>query len=752
MDRADGPPARCVSAPELAAPAARPADNVHDVSVFVVYTAMLVIPGLLLGFALGVRGWALAATSPLASYAVVAATGTVCALTGLTWSPATFAVATVLAVGLAFGARAAARRWLPGARATVNAKVDGGSADSGSADSGADGLVGGADGGRGRAATALPGGAGRPASLAGWPGWPGWRGAAVAIATVIGSAVGAYVLAKATGWLDVPPQDWDAPFHGNAIRYIADTGDADPAALAAINHYEDPGKFYYPNGWHLLSALVYRLSGGTVPAVFDASIVLIAPMLTVGLVGLLHRFRARAALAASAALLSGAASAIPYDLIQRGPLITYATGVVLVPAFLVMLHRAVADRSVPAAVLAAASAAALQVIHPGSAIVAAIFAAFLVAERWLLDRRVILRDAAMLAITGAIAALLSVPALLGSLNSVSEAAVFVWPADQPAAWAVGDLIGFSHLSIYPRWFLVIPLFAGLMLLRPLRPMWWLLGGSAVFGGLFLLAASYSHPVVAQLTRPWWGDKWRLIAVFTIGAIVLAAHGVVVISDELRRRVLAVLAAVPWRSAAAPLARAVRAFPVVPVLVLGVIAVGSDNFYHDQNLARVKLPQFSDGPGLTKLERDGISALAKLVPPGARVMNQNSDGSAWMYALAGVQPVYGHLEVLRIPVTDDLSQYALTVPPPPTGNAEAFYMTDAQQLLHKRFNRIDTDPQVRAAAERLNVQYVFVGRGYVRGYFRRADGLRELDLVRSLQLVYDNPDVRIYRLLPQPSTD
>jgi hypothetical protein len=689
------------------------------VSAFVVYTAMLVVPGLLLGLALGLRGWTLVATSPLSSYAIVAAAGTVCAVTGLRWGPLTFTVATAVAVGLAAGAR----RWLPGAPRWL---------DSGPGD----------------------GAGGRAASLAGVPRWSGWRGAAVVAATVVGSGLGALVLAEATGWLSVPPQDWDAPFHANAIRLIADTGDADPAALAAINRHDDSAVFYYPNGWHLLGALAYRITGAPIPVVFDASIVLVAPILTVGLVGLLHRFRARPALAATTALLSGAASAIPFDLIQRGPLINYATGVVLVPAFLIMLHRAVADRSVSAALLTAASAAALQAIHPGAAFVAAIFAAVFVAQRWLLDRRTAPRDLMMLTLTGAVAVLLSIPALIGSLNSIAETSVFVWPADQPAAWAVGDLVGFSHLSEFPRWFLVLPMFAGLMALRPLRPLWWLLAGSAVFGGLFLLAASYTHPLVSQLTRPWWGDKWRLIAVFTIGAIVLAAHGVVMISDVLRQRVLRLLAALPKVLQGAAVARFVRASPVVPVLVVGLIVVGSGTLYHDENLQRVKLRQFSDGPGLTRLERDGIDALGRLVPPGAMVMNQNSDGSAWMYALAGVKPVNGHLEVYRVDVTEDLSKYALTVPPSSTGTAEVFRMSDAQQLLHKRFNKIDTDPEVRAAVERLNVQYVFVGRGYVRGYFRRADGLRDLEHVRSLELVYDNPDVRIYRVLPQPrpSTD
>jgi hypothetical protein len=206
----------------------------------------------------------------------------------------------------------------------------------------------------------------------------------------------------------------------------------------------------------------------------------------------------------------------------------------------------------------------------------------------------------------------------------------------------------------------------------------------------------------------------------------------VISDTLRKRVL--------RS------------PVVPVLVLALAAIASGGFYQQDNDERVRWAMFGDGPGLTRLERQGIEALAKLVPPGAMVMNQNNDGSAWMYALTGVRPVNGHVEVYRVDAAQDLSGYALTMLPPYNGTAEVFRMSEAQLLLHKRFNQIDTDSQVRATIKRLNVQYVFVGRGYVRNWFRRADGLRDLERVRSLQLVYENLDVRIYRVLAAPRAD
>jgi len=543
----------------------------------------------------------------------------------------------------------------------------------------------------------------------------------VVVATVIGAGLGAWALADASGGLADPPQDWDSQFHANAVRQIADTGDADPAALAAVNRYEHPEGFYYPNGYHLITAVAYRLSWRDITETFNASIVLLGPMLTVGLVGLLRQFRVRPALAAATALLSSAASAVPYDLITRGPLINYATGVVLVPGLLIMLYRTLADRSWAVAALTAASAAALLVIHPGSAFVAAGFAAAMIGERWLLSPGRIPRDLLLLAGTFAITVMLAMPAVLGSLHSV-EGEPFVWPADLPASHAVGDLIGFSHLSKFPRWYLALALLIGLTALRRLRPLWWLLAGSAVFAVLFVLSASYVNPLIPELTRPWWNDRWRIIAVATIGAIVLAANGVVVLSDAVRRRAIGLTA--PLRGGfGAGLRTVLRTSPLVPLAIVGAMAVGTDGFYVKQNAERVQKGQYEPGPGLSPLEREGVQRLPELVPPGARVMNQDGDGSAWMFAFTGVRPVNGHIE---------------TAGRGPT-----------QELLQQRFNQLDTDPQVRAAVDRLDVRYVFIGRGYVRGWLRRAYGLRRLDKVRSLELVYENPDVRIYRVLPAP---
>jgi len=130
----------------------------------------------------------------------------------------------------------------------------------------------------------------------------------------------------------------------------------------------------------------------------------------------------------------------------------------------------------------------------------------------------------------------------------------------------------------------------------------------------------------------------------------------------------------------------------------------------------------DGPVVSALEVQAMQVLATVVPPGQRVLNDRGDGSAWMYAIAGVLPVAGHYNATRIG--------------PDAG------------LLAGRFNQYPTDPEVRAAVRRLGVQYVMVDRGYVRDEYRREAGFVGLERAPWLEVVYRNPDAAIYRIRPE----
>ncbi|HEY3263470.1 MAG TPA: DUF6541 family protein, partial [Pseudonocardiaceae bacterium] len=346
-------------------------------AVLALYLALTALPGLVVCLVAGLRGWTAAAAAPLVTYGVVITAGTACTLFGWRWSITPVAVATLVAVVLAAVVRAVTAL----VRRRLGIEV--------SADSDAPGR------------------------------WLGWHGLVVLAVTVATCAIGVGLMYSATAGLKGIPQGWDANFHANVVRYIADTGNPDPAALAAIHYYEDPAGFYYPNGLHLFASIIYKLTGTTVATVLDAATATLLPILTIGLVGMLRRFRVRPALAASAALMSISVQSLPYDLLWRGPLLPNALGLALVPAFITLLHTALADRSIPAIALVPVGAGALVAIHPSNAFVALVYAAAFIAERWLLKREVIRTDLILLGIAGVAATAFSLPAVLGSISNAA---------------------------------------------------------------------------------------------------------------------------------------------------------------------------------------------------------------------------------------------------------------------------------------------------------------------------------------------
>jgi hypothetical protein len=99
---------------------------------------------------------------------------------------------------------------------------------------------------------------------------------------------------------------------------------------------------------------------------------------------------------------------------------------------------------------------------------------------------------------------------------------------------------------------------------------------------------------------------------------------------------------------------------------------------------------------------------------------------WMYALTGVRPVAGHYDATGLGETD-------------------------VHLLQTRFNDYRRDPAVRDAVDRLDVEYVMLGEGFLRGYEARAPGLTGLADASYLATVYRSPDAVIYRVLDTATT-
>jgi hypothetical protein len=642
---------------------------VHGVALLVValYVGVLWVPGLLLGRLTGLRGWTLAAGAPLLSYALAGLVGPLFAAAGIRWTPASAGLALVALALPPAGIRLLTQR---------------------------------------RARGSAP----EPV----WPRSTNLRVAALLAAIVV---FGAGVIWAGIGRLSAVPQDWDAAFHANGIRYIADTGDSSLVGMGSVNWFEDGVQVYYPNAYHLLAAIVLRLTGVDVPTVLNANTVLLPGIGALAIVALVHRFRGRALLAVAAAACATAVTSF-YDMLWRGPLLPFTAGAVLMPLAVVLLldlldaHGRLAR--LRTGLLFAIGLVGLICLNPAVLFSAILFVLPAVVQRWVQHPVRLLREPLMIVAAGLGAAVLALPQLLGSLGS-ADGDPFDWPAEMSARRALFELVSLSHdgmlpepplVTTRPQWALTAAVLLGVIRIGALGRLRWILASGAIFGVLFLLAASSDEYWVNLLTRPWWNDRWRFIGLCVVPIGLLAGHGLAEAQRWLAGRIAA-----GRRPARQP---AMLAAGLVGALFLAA----SGGLYAGQNISRMSLSA-PDGPVVSGYEVEAMHVLGALVPPGQRVLNDRGDGSAWMYAIAGVLPVAGHYNASR------------------TG-------PDAR-VLAERFNQYPTDPQVRAAVARLGAHYVMVDRGFVRDEFRRERGYRWLEQVPWLTEVYRNRDAVIYRI-------
>ncbi|SFW51050.1 DUF6541 family protein [Amycolatopsis australiensis] len=150
---------------------------------------VIAVPGLLTGLAAGLRGWALAGTAPLLSYAIGGLTGPWAAAAGWSFTPLTYAVSTVVFTAIAYGVRKPAVRRRP------------------------------------------------PEPEPGL--WARRGHLAVVACLLFAAAAGCYATLRGLGRIGALPQGFDAVYHGNAVRYIADTGDRSLFGTGHVNWYGD---------------------------------------------------------------------------------------------------------------------------------------------------------------------------------------------------------------------------------------------------------------------------------------------------------------------------------------------------------------------------------------------------------------------------------------------------------------------------------------------------------------------------------
>jgi hypothetical protein len=639
-------------------------------------------PGLVFGAAIRLRGWTLAAAAPALTFGIVALGVVVFGRFGIAWNLLTvslwaLALSLVMAVvSIPLALRRAAGRAAKGA----DAEEDGSGATE-------DPRKPRAEGERRSLVDHLLIGAG----------------------VLVGMAVGAFTYLRGIGVLDRINQDWDAPFHGNLVRWIAEHGNASPSSVGAIANLPGKTDYFYPDTYHALLALILDKAGLAMPQLLNLAALAVVLALPLGVAALTAAWRMPTLAVAAAAAVSTWFTAFPYDPLWRGPLWPYVAGIALVPALLAMARHLVVPRGPAGPVGIAVGMAGLAGLHTSLIFVVAVyFLLLLLAVVFRLEP--IEWRVAWPSLLGTIVlgAALALPMLLPSLANASGVTGAMWPSEASVAGGLGETITFSPRAPFPQWWLGIPALVGIYLLVKHRRMLWMVGAYGVFGALYAATVSMETPLIHTLTGPFYNDHWRIGALLPLAGAVgfgeFAWTAGTKVAEWVGR----------WRPSWRP-AVVATAGTVLVGLVLALLGNGA---YVGRNSTRLA-NQFHEGPTVTRNEEAAYAWLGQRVAPGERVMNDQDDGSVWLYALEGVQPMEW-----------------------------TFYGQDATTdpgILTGHLNQLDMDPRIRQIVAEYRIRYVVLGEGFVRSNYHRVPGLTGLADNPLFREVYRNPGAVVYEI-------
>jgi hypothetical protein len=454
--------------------------------------------------------------------------------------------------------------------------------------------------------------------------------------------LGVSIVVGAAVWLapGVPsvPSTRDVQNHAYFTARIARENTVDPAVvLARSPTSRDAAASFYPLASHTTMAMAHRATGAGIPDRLITWAVLSSVVtLPCGLFVLARRLLPDRGAAPGWAALAGSTLVLfPYQPMYWGG-IALVVGMACVPGTLAMVVEAV-DAPLDASptrrsltVLAAFAVGGTTMVHSSQlALIGLILLAFAVHDlSTAADRARLWRRWAAL---GGLVALVVAPVVLSMLVGATERADLeetvalrapevVWrllsfDVDEGPAQAAAGLLALSGAVVM----------VAQRRRHPPGRMWALLGVAGVLAILF--AALSLEGTVWELLRPasipWYRSWWRLPYNLAILAPLFAA----VALEECRR--LLTTPASPLR----------RAGTVAGVLALLVVLSGAPIAVHALDEAGVRRSLFSDGQ-LAMFDDLAHVRDAAAGPP--KVLNQENDGTAWLYVLDGV-PTYSALK-------------------------------------------------------------------------------------------------------------
>ncbi|WP_411376469.1 DUF6541 family protein [Arthrobacter sp. MPF02] len=556
---------------------------------------VLVLPGLFVGFAAGLRALSLLSLAPVLSLGVVSVSAVVGPYLGLSWGPVPVILGTLSASGLTWALRVGTGRAKGYPRAAVRI--------------------------------------GYPAT------------AATVAGLVLGSGVIAYRLARIFGAPSYVSQTADNVFHLNAVRYVLDSGNASSLALGAASG--GPPSFY-PGAWHGLAALVVQASGTSIPGAVACLNIAVGCLVWPLSMWFLCRtlFGGSAVVNLAFGVLIGAFSAYPYLLVDWGVIYPNYLGLAALPAvsgLVVLLFRngIAASSTGPMLVwVACIGTAGVTLSHPNSLLTLFVLAIpyliFRATRRPLLTRlsKPLSRQGRgpLFAAIGVMCVFITAWFILRPFPFTSFN--ITWPPYESSAQALGEVLLTTHSGRKPAWATAILFVLGLFAATTHRGYRWMLWCAGAWGFLFVVVTAWQPSLLrAFITGGWYDDYKRIAAGLVLIALPVAVLGSAALFYSLKR-VIGAIPKVPTQAAAAA---SLLLITVTPGLAAHTGSVRDAAIEASKN--------YSLRPGSPIMSPDELylyEELPDLVPADKVIAGNPWDGSAWAYLVSGRQVLFPHV--------------------------------------------------------------------------------------------------------------
>ncbi len=552
----------------------------------------------------------------------------------------------------------------------------------------------------------------------------GWPAVTVAAGVLLGALlIGWAAWRGITHWQAIP-STWDAVWHANTVRFILDTGQASSTHMGELRNVETHAVLYYPSVFHALAAVFCQLTGAAPTTGYTVTSVAASVWLFPSSAAILTWFLARpattqwraAGVTATAAALSASFTSVPYVEFGVAAMPNLAAYGVAVPTFALIVSTLRHRDRIPVAVLALVGVFS---VHLTGGFVVILF----LLAWWLLDAlwhpvRGRLADALILATTAVPTALILAPQFIGVLRQADIIAGHAFPSFKSVKQGVIDalLLHTRHLNDFPTQYgLVVLSFIG-MAICLYKKIWWppalwlVLTVATIYSG-----APFGNPLgatIEKFSQFFYNDPRRLTAVVTMllspmAAMALFTAVVVLVAGAKR---LADRFRPPGEGVPAP----VWVSATVVLLVAATVLSGRHYLYRH-------LVLFGDKYDSVIIDQKDLDAMAHLATlPDAKntiIGNSNVDGTAWMYAVADLHPLWTHYDY-----------------PQQTGPGYFRYIF---------WSRANTgSPWVVEAVRVLNIRYILTSEPTVRG-FKEPEGIRSLEKSKSWAKIYDNGGAQIW---------